>query len=586
MKTTTKQTYKYFLSKISKYKLLTSLGIVAIIIAVFASMSWAIIFRDFINQLDLDLPRGEIAIGLMSTLYLIVFVEMIEFAGWRVSAYLNNYLQPKIMADILNHCFYDLQERSYKFFSNNFTGALVKKVNRLAASFETIMDKFLWDIIPLFFRISIISGFLFYLDPKLGIAILGWTIAFLFINYKLSVYKLKYDVERSKADSLVTGALADTITNAINVKLFANAKNEHSNFKLITQNWYQRWKKSWDVNSHIEALQTLLMILLEFIILYIAIKLWVEGGITTGDFFIIQAYLLEVFHQLWNFGRVIRDIYERLADAEEMIEILQQPKEIVDKPKAKKLKVTKGIIEFDQVSFSYNKDRPIFEDLSFKIKPSEKIAIIGPSGGGKSTIIKLILRLFETNHGKILIDNQSIQGVTQDSLRQNVVLVPQDPILFHRTLFENIRYGNLKATAKEVYAAAKLAFCDEFISNFPKGYDTLVGERGVKLSGGERQRIAIARAILANAPILILDEATSSLDSESEHLIQKALENLLKNKTAIIIAHRLSTIQSVDRILVVSKGKIKEEGSHRELIQKDKGIYQKLWNLQVGGYLK
>jgi len=328
------------------------------------------------------------------------------------------------------------------------------------------------------------------------------------------------------------------------------------------------------------------MVGLEFIIIYLAIKLWVAGTIQTGDFFIIQAYLLETFHQLWNFGRVIRDIYERLADAEEMILILNQPIEINDNSKAKKLKVTQGEIEFQNVSFSYNKNRKIINDLSFKIKPSEKIAIIGPSGGGKSTIIKLILRLFDIKSGQILIDNQNIQLVTQNSLRSQITLVPQDPILFHRTLFENIQYGNLKASKQEVLAAAKLAYCNEFIEKFPKKYETLVGERGVKLSGGERQRIAIARAILANSPILILDEATSSLDSESEHLIQKALKNLLKNKTSIIIAHRLSTIQEADRILVVKNGQIIEQGSHAEIIQKENGTYKKLWNLQVGGYLK
>lgn len=267
-----------------------------------------------------------------------------------------------------------------------------------------------------------------------------------------------------------------------------------------------------------------------------------------------------------------------------MLEVLSTPHEITDVKNAKKIKIHNGEIEFKNVSFKYTKNNDVIQDLTFKIKPSEKVALIGPSGGGKSTITKLILRLFDTSQGDILIDNQNIRNFTQDSLRKQITLVPQDPVLFHRTLYENIAYGNPKATKDAVLIASKLAYCHDFIEKFPKKYDTLVGERGIKLSGGERQRIAIARAILTNSPILILDEATSSLDSESETLIQKALKNLLKNKTAIIIAHRLSTIQSVDRILVISKGKIKEQGSHSELLQKHGGTYQKLWNLQIGGY--
>ncbi|EKD93937.1 MAG: ABC transporter related protein [uncultured bacterium] len=237
------------------------------------------------------------------------------------------------------------------------------------------------------------------------------------------------------------------------------------------------------------------------------------------------------------------------------------------------------------MSFGYESESGVIQKFSFKLNPSEKVALIGPSGGGKSTLTKLMLRLFDVDKGKILIDGQDISKVTQDSLRGQIALVPQDPILFHRSLEENIRYGRLEASAEEIRAAAHLAHCHEFIEQMPKKYATVVGERGVKLSGGERQRIAIARAILANSKILILDEATSSLDSESEKLIQDALKNLMKNKTTFVIAHRLSTIVSMDRILVLEEGKIVEEGSHRVLIRKKGGLYRKLWELQGGGYL-
>ncbi len=256
---------------------------------------------------------------------------------------------------------------------------------------------------------------------------------------------------------------------------------------------------------------------------------------------------------------------------------------IKDVPGAQKLTVTKGEIVFNNLEFSFNETRTVLNKINLTINPGEKIALIGPSGAGKTTFVKLILRLYDVTSGNILIDNQDIHAVTQESLRQNISLVPQDPILFHRTLKENIRYGRRDATDEGVLRAANLAHCDEFIKDLPLGYDTYVGERGIKLSGGERQRVAIARAILKNAPILILDEATSSLDSESEYLIQDALNTLMNNKTVIVIAHRLSTIRKMDRIIVLNEGSILEEGAHETLLEKPGSLYAKLWNLQARG---
>jgi ATP-binding cassette subfamily B protein len=259
---------------------------------------------------------------------------------------------------------------------------------------------------------------------------------------------------------------------------------------------------------------------------------------------------------------------------------------VVDKPKAREFKFKHGAIEFSKVGFTYKEGVDVLSDFSLNIKPGEKVALIGSSGGGKSTIVKLLFRFFDIQKGRISIDSQDISTVTQDSLRKNLSLVPQDPILFHRSLMENIRYGKPEASEEEVVEASRVAHCHEFISGFPQGYETLVGERGVKLSGGERQRVAIARAVLKNAPILVLDEATSSLDSESEMLIQDALKKLMKGKTVIVIAHRLSTIMQMDRIIVIDGGKIVEEGKHKELLKAQEGIYQKLWNIQAGGFGK
>jgi ATP-binding cassette subfamily B protein len=289
---------------------------------------------------------------------------------------------------------------------------------------------------------------------------------------------------------------------------------------------------------------------------------------------------------VWDFGRIMTRVYERLAEAEEMTEILSLPHGVVDNPKAKKLKIKSGGIRFEEVGFRYEEGEKVVKDFNLEVKPGQMVALVGLSGSGKSTLAKLLLRLYDVDEGRILVDGQNIAKVSQESLRKNISLVPQDPILFHRSLMENIRYGRFEASDKEVIGAAKLAYCDGFISKLKDGYQSMVGDRGIKLSGGERQRVAIARAILKNSPILVLDEATSSLDSESEKYIQKSLNNLMKGKTVIVIAHRLSTIKRADRIVVISDKKIVEDGNHNQLIKAKSGIYKKLWKIQVGGFIK
>lgn len=282
-------------------------------------------------------------------------------------------------------------------------------------------------------------------------------------------------------------------------------------------------------------------------------------------------------------NRELRRFYDSFADAIEMVEILEMPHEISDIPDAKPLKTGDCEITFKNVSFYFNEGRPVLENFNLTIKGKEKLALVGPSGAGKTTVTNLLLRLYDVQRGSIEIDGQNIAAVTQESLRDVIAFVPQEPILFHRTLMENIRYGRREASDEEVFAAAKKAHCHEFISAMPEGYRTFVGERGVRLSGGERQRVAIARAILKGAPILLLDEATSSLDSESEALIQDALHNLMEGKTVVVIAHRLSTIMKMDRIIVIENGKVLAEGSHRELLGKG-GLYKKLWSIQAGSF--
>lgn len=580
MRKNTKLTIQFYLKHIGRNKFMCFLAGAGVFFAIIAEMIAPFFYKQFVDSLSI----GETD-ELFKIVIFIIANGLLGWAFWRVAGYSASYVEPKIMSEIYNESFDNLHKHSYDFFNNNFSGALVKKVNRVAAAFEDIIDSMWFSFLPLAIRIIFATGVMFYLNTFLGILTIAWIVLFLAFNYYFSVYKLKkYDLQKAEADTKVTAGLSDAVINNINVKLFSAHDYELEKFKDLTYDWRQKTKTSWFVNNNVDSIQHLLMTALEFGIFIIAIPLWRNGSLTIGDFVLIQAYIFSLFMHIWDFGRTLRKTYERLADAEEMVVVLNTPIEVQDKKNAEEIKVNSGKIEFKKVSFSYSLD-DVIKNLSFAIKPSEKVALIGPSGGGKSTIVKLMLRLFDIDKGSILIDGQEISECTQDSLREQIALVPQDPILFHRTLMENIRYGRRDASDKEVIAAAKLAHCDEFISSFKHGYNTFVGERGVKLSGGERQRVAIARAILSNAKVLILDEATSSLDSESERLIQDALKNLMKNKTTMVIAHRLSTIVQMDRILVLKGGKIVEEGDHSSLVSRKEGLYKKLWELQSKGYL-
>jgi len=589
MKSLTKKTIRFYLRHLKKLKWLAVFTTATIVLAVLTTLAMPFLYKELINTLAEATVRELAVPSLIKILIFIVSLDFFSSLCWRGALYSISYLEAKTMSGILDECFEHLHKHSYNFFNDNFAGSLVKKINRMARAFEDLADNFFFEFLTNTIRIIVSVAVLFYLSTILGVTLLAWILIFIVANYYLSLYKMrKYDMKRIKADTKVTGVLADTITNNMNIKLFSTSAYETKEFKKVTGNWFTTAKNAWFFSNHMELVQAFFMIGLNFLIFYFAIGLWRDGVLTVGDFALIQIYLLDLFMHLWNFGRIIRRAYERMADASEMTEILNTPVEVKDKRGAKLISIRHGKVEFKNVNFSYdgNKDDGVLNDLSFKINPSEKIALIGPSGGGKSTIMKLLLRLFDVSDGQILIDGQDVAKVTQDSLRSQLSLVPQDPILFHRTLFENIGYGCLDASEEEVVAAAKMAHCHEFISQFPEGYGTYVGERGVKLSGGERQRVAIARAILSNTKILLLDEATSNLDSESEKMIQDALKNLMKNKTTFVVAHRLSTIVSMDKILVLDKGKIVESGSHKTLIRNEDSLYKKLWDIQVGGYLE
>jgi len=343
--------------------------------------------------------------------------------------------------------------------------------------------------------------------------------------------------------------------------------------------------KSWKMNNVIFACQGFFLMALEITGMYFVIRLWLNSVVSAGFVVLIQIYLGGIFASIWHLGRAIATFYKALSSASEMIEIFEKTPDIVDVPSPETFAIKNGEIVFENMFFGYGEKNPVFENFNLKALAGEKIGLVGRSGSGKSTLTKLLLRFVDVNGGTIKIDGQNIATLRQFDLRNNIAYVPQDTILFHRTLKENIAYGNDQATDEEIIEASKKAHAHEFISSFPNGYDTLVGERGVKLSGGERQRVAIARAMLKKAPILILDEATSSLDTISEKYIQDSFEQLIKGRTTIVIAHRLSTVQKMDRIIVLEKGKIAEEGKHKELLDKG-GIHSDLWKYQTNGFLE
>jgi ATP-binding cassette subfamily B protein len=481
----------------------------------------------------------------------------------------------------------ELHKKDIGFFHNNFAGSLTKKTIGYARNFEGFFDTLTFNIaaqvLPLFF----VSFVLWRFSPWLVAALLGM-LAFAFaIIVPLSRRRKKLVDAREAASNRMAGHIADVIGNMDAVQAFAHHDHEQRRHIENVNEYMTKALKSWDYHTlKVDMSISPLYVLTNVLGLGIALLLSDEAK-TISIVFVTFSYFSLATRILWEFNRTYRNIENALAEAAQFTDLLLVPSAIQETPDANKLTVERGEVEFKDVTFAYRKDgkHPLFTGLNLHIKPGEKIALVGHSGGGKSTITKLLLRFVDVTDGELLVDGQNIAGVKIADLRTHIAYVPQEPVMFHRTIRENIRYGQLKASDADVIDAAKKANAHEFIIKLPDGYDTMVGERGVKLSGGQRQRVAIARAIIKDAPLLVLDEATSALDSESEKLIQAALRELMENRTAIVIAHRLSTIQKMDRIIVLEEGAITEEGTHTELLER-KGTYAKLWAHQSGGFIE
>ncbi len=490
------------------------------------------------------------------------------------------FLKGNITRSMTSH----LLEHSYQYYQNNFAGSLANKVNDVAYGTAQIVEIFMEQFVANFLMIVVATGVMLTVQPMVALLFLIWVIIFLVGSRYFARRAHQLADKSSELRSQLTGKVVDVLSNTSIVRLFARQKLERGNIAEWTHETVAA-ERAFD--WHLLKLfffQSVSFIVMQAIILLYLIYERSLNKISVGDFalvFMINGYIVD---NLWNLAREFLNFAEQLGKVSQGLRVTLQTHDIVDAPDAKPLHVSKGVIRFDKVKFHYHHATPLFENLSVTINAGQKVGLVGYSGSGKTTFVNLILRLFEINSGAIYLDDQNIAQLTQVSLRETISLIPQDPTLFHRTLAENISYGEPSATKEQIVAAAVAAQADDFIRNLPQGYDTLVGERGIKLSGGQRQRIAISRAILKNAPILILDEATSSLDSVTEQAIQTNFLQLMSHKTTLVVAHRLSTLLHMDRILVFDAGEIVEDGTHSELLQQN-GLYANLWHSQVAGFL-
>lgn len=507
----------------------------------------------------------------------LIFVRLIDWLDWSLDARGSFFLD--------NLSFEKIIYASHDFHKTRFSGALTSAASKLSSAFIRLKSTITWDLYPLVLTIILSIITIFFISPPFAIILSVFVLAFTTVSVIIYTKTRHYEETWAKTDNKRVGQLSDAISNATSIKSYANESFEKSRYEKVVRANARAITDTAKVSGLRNFVQNLINTSFSLCFIVLLINGPALFGLTVAEIVLLYSLTNTTINRLWSIGSILRNFNHSLSDAKEMVEILNQPTDIIDNKNATTLAINHASVDFQHISFQHSDENsPLFKDFSMSIKAGERVGLVGASGSGKSTLTKLLLRFSDLKSGNIFIDGQDIAEVTQNSLRKNIAYVPQETILFHRSIFENIAYGKPGATKDEVVHAAKLANAHDFIEKLPEGYDTLAGERGSKLSGGQRQRIAIARAILKDAPILVLDEATSALDTESERLIQDALKKLMRNRTSLVIAHRLSTVSNLDRIIVLRDGKIAEQGTHRQLLLKD-GLYQKLWSAQGGALL-
>jgi ATP-binding cassette, subfamily B, heavy metal transporter len=505
------------------------------------------------------------------------------FLEWFFLHFMNR-LSTGLIVDLKRKYFNHILGLSHNFHTTHKTGSLISKLSRGAGAIERLTDVIIYNFVSLIFSLIIVGGSLIYFNLASGIVLFITAGCFVSYSWILLSYQKKYNLIANDAEDREKGNVSDIFTNIDSVKYFGKELRIKKRFERLTEDVRKAFIRAWDFWKWMEGGQALILSIGTFFLVYFPIKSFLAGGASLGTLVFIYTIYGNIFWSLYGFVHGIKNYYRAMADLNGLFEYGKIENEVKDKAGAKNLVIEKGEIEFNNVSFNYGK-RKMFEKFNLNIPKNKKIALVGHSGCGKSSLVKLLYRMYDLKSGEILIDGKNINSVKRESLRAEMAIVPQEAILFDDTIFNNIKFANPKASREQVLQAIKFAQLDKIILNFPKKENTIVGERGVKLSGGEKQRVSIARALLANKKVLVLDEATSALDSETEHEIQKDLTKLMEGRTSIIIAHRLSTIMHADVIVVMREGKIIQMGDHRTLITEG-GEYQRLWDLQKGGYVE
>lgn len=580
-----KNLFNFIWNGIGDYKF----GIYGICLAIFIASLLTVVdpflLKILIDKITTDKNNFDFSCNNDYTMLVIFFITLHLCCNliWRIINYLSLKIFPFARAKIFSETFSYLSLHSHQYFQDNLAGDLANKVQDIGESVENVFES-AFSIAYVIFTILITIIVAYTINSYFSLVLFIWVIFFIIISLFFSRRIMNYSKDFAETRSFLSGKYIDSLMNAFNINIFARHKYERNYLEKISNKVAEKdIKLRWKL-LELWAIQGVLCALILGIMIFILIFLKTEGLVTTGDFVFIVSITITVIHQVFGIAELISRVIEKMGILNQAISLVYQPHAITDKIDAKPINIKLAEIIFKNVTFWYKKENILFKNLHVKIPTHQKIGLVGYSGSGKTSFINLLIRLYEVQDGEITIDKQNIKDVTISSLRQNITFIPQNPILFHRSFMDNIRYGKIDATDQEVIEAAKKAHAHEFIIDTYDGYDSLLGENGVKISGGQRQRIAIARAVLKDAPILILDEATSSLDSLTESLIQDSLKELMQNKTVITIAHRLSTLLAMDRILVFDKGKIIEEGGHEALLKKE-GLYFKLWHSQVGGFL-
>ena len=518
-----------------------------------------------------------------ASLYIIAFfcsVFFFRFYEW-IRLQLNPALRGHTSMQIMNHMMKDGSE----FFQENMMGSIENKVKNLITALpnllETAIDQIFSNSLSIFIALITLST----IGIQFSIALMVWISFFVFLSFKSLPITKKLSAKASGEQSFMMGNACDVLNNILSVQLFSRHKLEQKKFSKVINKYIAAYQERYWFLIKVFFIQDSSFVCYQGVCLFLLIQGLQKGLITPGDFALVLTINTTILDFLWNFARDLDKLTESVGDIEQSLDmiLLTNRDENTNKTREKKLITTEGKITFNNVNFQYSNKEPLFKNESITIQPGQKVGLVGHSGSGKSTFVNLILRLFDVNSGEILIDGQNIQNITKNSLRSSISIIPQNPILFHRSLLENINYGKANATEAEVIAASKKAFAHDFITLLKDKYKTSAGERVTSLSGGQVQRVIIARAILKNAPILILDEATSQLDSVTDNFIQEGLKELMKNKTCLVIAHRLSTLLHMDKILVFNNGVIVASGTHKELLETNE-IYKNLWEAQINNY--